>query len=228
MFLLSACAYHSQNSREFKEGIHTERFVPAKGRAFNYWLLSCREKTAGKKVPLLFIFHGTGGNGRAYLETWKKEAESRQWMVLSPDLDYAYGEQFAKLEDYTKLLEEVVRQYPVDNRKIYLGSVSSGALIARRLFITEPAMWAGMILVASPNAERWTKGLDGKKYPPVLFVHGRKDEQFDYEVTVHNVQFMKSLGFDVSLIDWPDGAHEHKEEWNQAIFDWMDNKKGTG
>jgi predicted esterase len=222
-WIFTGCV-HGLYWRQTGPEIISERFSTTKDRAFDYWLLTYRESEQ-KRLPLIFVLHGTGGNGEDYLAVWKEEASKRRFMVLSPTRSDVLRTQIATLTDLRELLSQIEKKYPVDLGRVYLVGVSSGALSAWRLYSQSPEKWAGMILISAPNRDKWMKGMEGKAYPPVLFVHGKKDEQFDFNETVKNADFMKSLGFNVTLLDWPEGRHEHRPEWNAAIFDWMEKVK---
>ena len=172
--------------------------------------------------PLLLVLHGTGDSGKEYLQLWKSEADRRKIVLLAPTLTRGYQKESADLKIFDQLIEEVSRRYPVNGEKIYLAGISSGALIARWLLMNHPERWKAVILIASPGYESWTSRVDVETLPPILFVHGEKDEQFPIKQIEEHVKILKEKGVETDLWRYPAG-HEQKEEWSSDIFDWIEN-----
>jgi poly(3-hydroxybutyrate) depolymerase len=223
MTLISmGCAHNLPWYRTGPKMIH-KQFSGAEGRGFDYWLLTQKEP-GPEKIPLVVVFHGAGQNGQTYLAVWNDEAVKRRYMILAPNFYYSGDRAIVSVDDLNKLLKRVLEKYSVDRERIYLAGISAGGIVARRMYADAPQNWAGMVLVATPYDEKWMDKLDGKKCPPVLCVHGGHDEQIDYAEAVKSAELMRNLGFNVTLLDWPEGKHEHRPEWNAAIFDWMERK----
>ena len=183
----------------------------------SYHLLVLKPEKAGDRFPLLVVLHGRNGNGRDYLEVWRKEAERRRFMVLAPNRDQSYRD-----EVFYSLVKEVLKRYPVEKKKTYLAGLSAGALVARWFLIARPSFWRGVVLIASPTGDQWTAEADVSRFPPVLFVHGEKDNQFPVQKIAGHVETLKDRGVRTDLIRDPEGGHEHRPEWNEGIFDWLE------
>lgn len=181
-----------------------------------YRLLIFKPSRANKHYPLLLVLHGTGQTPQNYFKIWKKEAIHRKVMVLAPAIENL------DLEKFYELIEEIARQYPVDHEKVLLAGISSGALVARWLLVKRPAFWKGAILVASPTGEPWAETVDVKNFPPILFVHGGKDNQFKLSEIAQQVEILKKRGVDTTLFSYPGAGHEQRPEWSRRIFDWLE------
>ena len=181
-----------------------------------YDLLTFKPSKGDERFPLLLALHGTGQTNRNYFEIWRGEAERRKVMVLAPAIESL------DLEALYQLVEEVARRYPVDRQKILLAGVSSGALVARWLLLKRPAFWERVIFVASPTGEHWAETVDGKGFPPLLFVHGGQDKQFKLEEIIQQVEVLKSEGVETTLFSYPNAGHEQRPEWSRRIFDWIE------
>ncbi len=193
-------------------------FLPKDYKGLRYHLLVYPVAKKNQKFPMILALHGTGDKGQNYLEVWKEEAEKRQVMVLCPDLD------MVDVDTFYRLVEEVGKKYPVDKKKLYLAGVSSGALIARWILLSRPFAWKAAVLIASPGKEPWTSKVDTIRLPPILFVHGGKDPQFDIEEIQKHVDTLKRRGGRVWFFRYPNAGHEHRQEWNPVIFDWIKNQ----
>ena len=157
-----------------------------------------------------------------YLEVWEEEAKGRRVMVLAPDLSSAVRNGTMDLKLLYELVDEIASRFPVDKERMILAGVSAGALIARRMLIDRPSYkWKAVIFIASPD-DPWPSYVDVKSFPSVLFVHGAYDDQFKLENIKQSVMSLKEKGVDTELIQDPEGGHEHNEEWNKEIFDWIE------
>ena len=194
-----------------------------KSGALPYHLTHFEVAGRGEKFPLLLALHGRGGTGEEYLKIWKAEADPRRIMILAPtEVPRERTEYQEFLQQFYDLVRSVTREYPVDRKRIYLAGVSSGALTARWLAVERPSFWSRVILVASPSHERWTSEVRPKNFPPVLFVHGARDEQFPLQEIVEHVKTLKEKGVAADLLEYPNAGHEQRPEWTREILDWIE------
>lgn len=144
-------------------------------------------------------------------------------MLLSPTRQRGYNNTPGDLMIFFELVEKIKRQYPIETEKIYLAGNSSGGLIARWLLVNHPSFWKAVVLISAPSRESWTSkiGTPSVNFPPVLFVHGDKDDQFPIEEVIRHVEILKSKGISASLLHYPDVGHEQKMEWSKEIFGWI-------
>ena len=203
----------------------TQGKFQTKSGALPYHLSHFEVAGRGEKFFLLLALHGRGGNGGEYLKIWKAEADRRRIMILAPTEVPRERTEYKKfVQQFYDLVESIAREYPVDRKRIYVAGVSSGALTARWLAVERPALWKGVILVASPSHERWTSEVKPKNFPPVLFVHGAKDEQFPLQEIIEHVKILKGKGVVVDLLEYPEAGHEQRPEWTSEIFNWVEKK----
>lgn len=177
--------------------------------------------------PLLLALHGTGGSAGEYIEIWRAEAQRRKIILLVPAIRRAYENKSEDLKAFYQLVERALRRHAVDKKRIYIAGASSGSLVARWLIESRPSFWRAAVLVASPADERWARETDLGGLPPLLFVHGEKDEQFPIESIRRQVAILKNRGFDAELLSYPDAGHEQRPEWSRRILTWLE-KHGTG
>lgn len=194
--------------------------------SLSYHLTTFPGADSAERFPLVLVLHGRGGRGEEYLQVWKSEADRRRVMVAAPTRTRGYTDDPADLDEFYQWVEDVSRRYPVDRERVFLAGTSAGALIARWLAVNRPSFWRGVILIASPTAESWTSRIEPSGFPPVLFVHGEKDDQFPIEEIRRHVAILKAEGVDVELFSDPQEGHTHSPRWNKAIFDWI-QRHGT-
>jgi len=189
-----------------------------------FFLVSCTRFSTQKERPLLLALHGAGQTGEDEIRILQKEADKRGVILLAPTRTKGYRDEPSELEEFYQWVEETARRQPIDRKRIFLTGTSSGALIARWLAVNRPSFWRGIILIASPTAESWTSQLKPAGFPPVLFVHGEKDEQFPISEIRRHVEILREKGVDVELLSDPKEGHTQSPRWNKALFDWIEKK----
>lgn len=186
-----------------------------------FHLLHFRTQEPGRRYPLLLALHGSGDNGRNYIQIWQAAVEKEKIIVLAPTRPRGYENNPKDLHAFYALVDQIVSQYPVDPERLYLAGVSSGALVASWLAARNPGRWRELILIASAPSPEWVQNLKPEKFPPILFVHGHHDEQFNFEQILLEAEELRGKGFQVGVIGDPSAGHTHKEEWNEAILKWI-------
>ena len=198
----------------------------ADGQVMAYDLFIPRQNNSKERFPLVVSLPGSGVKIKKQMDLWTESALRNRVMVLTP--------QWSDLKSKEKrpgvifhLVEMVAYRYPVDAERIYLSGDSAGAGIAMRLFGNQPNFWKAAIFVASPGKARFDLMnvlKDRETPPPILFVHGERDEGFLYSSLVRDIEMFKQKGVDVELISDPEAGHTHKKEWNEKIFGWIAKK----
>ena len=191
----------------------------------DYDLLVFKPKAPDEKFPLIVVFHGVGQSGSDYLlKYWQDDAARRRFMILSVDWKKAYRNDPVALKEIYSLLDEITQKYSVEKNKVAIAGVSAGGLLARWLVEGEPQRWKAAVLLAYATSEDWTQHAQLKDFPPFLFVHGTKDEQFSSNLTAKTVENLRQKGFRVDWIEDAEAGHEHRPEWNGKIFDWIEKQ----
>ena len=164
-------------------------------------------KNPGKKMPLVVVFHGRGGNAETFFDTTEMSlvAEERGFIALFPTADIYQireggfrgvrlwngnymGEALDSLPFIRKMIEDVEDRLPVDKGRIYACGQSSGgymtaycALAASDIFCAV-APWSGF------SCPGLMEGFDYKKesffdhgHVPIQLLVGKKDNFFGQE-----------------------------------------------
>jgi poly(3-hydroxybutyrate) depolymerase len=225
LLLCSGCARFSGPGDFHKDKSFISIPQPAGQEKLSYEILHY-PGSEEKKFPLLYILHGSGMNGSRYLKQWEKESVKHEFLVVAPLRSRGYRNDPENLRGLYLILEKILAEYPVDSDRVYLAGVSSGALIARWMMLEKPQLWKGVILIANEPYEDWMSGLDkASPLPPILFVHGEMDDSYPFLRVRDNLKKLREKGAKVSLLADPKAGHEHREEWNEQIFEWIQEKE---
>ncbi|MFO0820337.1 MAG: peptidase [Pirellulales bacterium] len=118
-------------------------------------------------------------------------------------------------------LRDALRRFSIDSDRVFLSGHSAGGDAAWDIAFSHPDLWAGVIpVVATADkyvSRYWTNG----RRVPMYFVAGeldgdrmsRNSEQFD--------RYFKFVGYDVMVTEYLGRGHEHFQEDQLRIFEWM-------
>ena len=174
---------------------------------------------SNKRMPLIIALHGAGGTEDGFMESYEGQlpllAEKHGYIVATP-LGYrpigGYGSPIMGTGRMSELSEQDVmqvlalmrRDYPIDERRIYLMGHSMGAIGTWHLGSKYPDIWAGLGAfsgIGYPTAEARMKAI------PQFVVHGDADFTVPVARSRAMVEEMKKLGVDHQYIEVPGGTH---------------------
>ena len=146
-------------------------------------------------------------------------------MLLAPTRKAKPGERIEP-ERIDTMTQTLIKRYPVDRTRLYLAGISSGARFAGKLLLLNPARWQAAILIASPPFDKNFDLTQRHNLPPLLFVHGMKDNQFPFKGVEQGIEKLRQNGTRADLLSFKDAGHEQRPEWSKEIFDWIEKNSG--
>lgn len=149
------------------------------------------------RVPAIFILHGANANA-GYAERMSGMsalADEKKFIAVYPNgtgtykhamltwnayhcCGYAHEKKIDDVGFLDVLIEKVIHDYPIDEKRIYVAGMSNGAMMAYRLACEIPHKIAAIGAVAGTLSTFSVKPSEGI---PVMAFHGKKDEHAPYD-----------------------------------------------
>lgn len=194
------------------------------------YALHVPENAKKEKKPLIIFLHGSGEKGTdvemvkvhgpfKYLKTHTLDA-----FVLAPQCpENEYWDE----EVLYRLIQKVVKDNNIDDRRIYLTGLSMGGWGAWNLAFAHPDMFAALVPIAGfvdrvPMIENCKIG----EIPTRIF-HGLLDDVVDVDYSITIYKKLKPCAKDIELTIFDDANHD---SWtrvfdNPEIYEWMLKQK---
>ncbi|GAB3954528.1 PHB depolymerase family esterase [Spirosoma harenae] len=161
--------------------------------------LPANYSSQSKALPLVIALHGGGGSGQQFAtqSKWSEKADQEGFIVVYPDGvqnpgvlrlrtwnagaccgQAASTQHIDDVGFIRQLIDNLVKTYPIDAKKVYATGHSNGAMLCYRLAcelsekLTAVAANAGTMQVQSP--------CNPKRLIPILHVHSTRDNNVPY------------------------------------------------
>lgn len=221
-----------------------------KNEAFRYLVLKPVEMKVGEEYPLVLFLHGAGERGddpakalRHFPGLMAKPEhrekfpcyliipqcrEGEQW-VNAPWTDLKTTpmakEPSAMLDMAMKVLDKSLREFPVDQSRVYLTGLSMGGYGSWELAMRTPDVFAAVAPICGGGDESQAAKL---KHIPIWTAHGDADTVVPVERSRRMALAVKDAGGNVHYVEYPKVAHN---SWTPAYTDpegllpWMFKQK---
>lgn len=181
-----------------------------------------------EKWPLLLFLHGSGERGsdlnRVKVHGPPKlieEGRKLPFIVVSPQCP---AETRWHALELSRLLDEIVEKYQVDEDRICVTGLSMGGFGTWALATHTPERFAAIVPVCGGGDRQFAKGL--KSLPTWVF-HGKLDKAVPVERSIEMVEAMKKAGGDPKLTIYPEAGHDSwTETYNSPeLYEWILKQK---
>jgi polyhydroxybutyrate depolymerase len=199
-----------------------------------------------KDRSLVFIMHGSGGNGKQIMKNATKLeaiAEKENLLIVYPDGYKNFWNECRKASNaianteninensfFAEMISYFKKNYGIDEKKVFAAGFSGGGHMSYKLALTMPGkVRAVAAVVANQPDAAWSDCTEAKVAMPVLIINGTLDGTNPYEggeMFVNNASFgvvRSSMG---SFKYWSDLAGYSGEPVKQSLPDTdpSDNK----
>ena len=181
------------------KGIHNMTLQRPGAAPVHYAISIPAAAASSSPVPLVLALHFAGdprGAGQAVLEILVEPALADLGaIIVAPDSLGGDWETAENDRAVNQLLDEVIKSYKIDTKKIAVTGFSMGGRGTWHFAEKYPQRFSAAIPVAGfppPSAAGW--------HVPVLAVHSRNDEVAPFEPTVERIQELHKNGVNAELI----------------------------
>ena len=178
---------------------------------------------SNKRWPLMLFLHGAGESGTnlAKVKTHgpPKIVESKPdfpFILVSPQSPRGGWNN----DTLNALLDNVIRKYHVDKRRVYLTGLSMGGFGTWSLAAANPKRFAAIAPICGGG-----NTADAKKLAtlPIWVFHGAKDPTVPVQRSREMVEAIKAAGGDIKYTEYPEAGHDSWTETydNPALYEWL-------
>ena len=201
------------------------------------------ETKAGEKLPLVLCFHGAGERGDDnekhigyFVPMWTGENATnyRAFFVLpqvpnnqlwasygwSTKTDEMQPEPSQTMSLTRKLVDELLKNLPIDPDRIYVTGLSMGGFGTWDAISRHPQRFAAAVPVCGGCDLSQAKKI---AHVPIWAYHGTKDQVVKVERTREIVEALKAAGSNPKYVEYSEVGHD---SWNGAykdrdMYDWL-------
>ena len=227
-------------------GIFPDETIQVGGQEREYRLVAPATVDLSKPAPLVFAFHGMGGQSKDNMEdsTGLNElAGEHKFILVYPGasvLQIPAGlvktwamtpEQAAgDVAFFDALLKKLEGEYKIDGNRVYVTGMSNGAYFANLVGRERSAVIAAVAAHSSEMGEIDLEALDtGRKFP-VMLIHGADDPIFPVVTAREARDLYLATGHEVKYVEVPGLGHAWatKVDINEQIWDFFSSHPLNG
>ena len=182
-----------------------------------YRLYIPRSYSPAGSAPLLVLLHGALGDERSYLSDLydsaaiKGEAEKRGYILATPNARGRFSNYRGPgAEDVSEVIKAVMRDYKIDENRVYLSGHSLGAFGTWLIAADNPRMFAAVAPVSggSPvHPSELPALLEKLTAVPAMIVHGAKDGIVPPDRSRSMYNAARKAGMKVIYLEVPEADH---------------------
>lgn len=201
-----------------------------RGEEWEFPFVAYLEEAKNEKVPLIVQLHGAGERGAGGEELEKvdvhgfskylKDAE-HNCIVIMPQCpaDTFWA---ARVESIVKFIEHLIKEFNVDEDRVYLTGLSMGGYGTWFTAMARPDLFAAIAPVCG-GGMAWNAGV---LKMPIWAFHGASDTTVTPIQTDEMVSKLKELNYDVTYTRIDGVGHNVWENaYNKDLLEWLLSKK---
>lgn len=188
-----------------------------------YILIAPAEIDIDKEYPLLVCLHGGGpnvGKGADIVAFYATRGKADGYIMAFPDaLAHNNASEWSTPEAdayVMALIEELRKDYPVDETRIYLSGSSMGGQGCWAIGTNHPELFAGIAPICGPS---YGAQFGNCKDMAVYFAHGDQDVNVSVENSRDAAKALEALGYDFTYVELPGVAHDVPIANHTPMFD---------
>ncbi|MCE9580973.1 MAG: prolyl oligopeptidase family serine peptidase [Planctomycetes bacterium] len=170
----------------------------------------------GVKLPMIVMFHGSGGRPESYENHYTMAKKG--YIVCLPAAKVPAGYDEDDMKQVFEIVKEVIATYSVDRDRVFCSGHSAGGFVTCHLCTDHTDVFTAGAPVSGCLIDEAT----ARKLlqTPFRVVSGGND--FNHDQSKKSVEDMKKAGMDVTFEEPADWAHTPPPEAWQHQFEWLD------
>jgi len=202
---------------------HFERQITTTAKLEYLLFLPLGYEKSRQSWPLMLFLHGSGESGtnlaKVKVHGPPKVVESKPdfpFILVSPQ---SAGRGWSS-DTFNALLDDVVRKYRVDKRRIYLTGLSMGGFGTWTFATAHPERFAAIVPICGGGNPADAKKLTSL---PIWVFHGAKDPTVPVQRSRDMVEAIKAAGGNVKYTEYPEAKHDCWTETydNPELYRWL-------
>lgn len=213
---------------EVEHGFLNRVYKGADGNESKYVLFVPHSYNGTKPYPVVLFLHGagaTGEDGRKQVSgiaaAIRRDEKSFPAIVIFPQSQkrtWRAGSEDGKRA--MAILDEVEKQYKVDNKRVYLTGLSMGGFGTWSLGLAYPDRWAALVPICGGGDPRQAAKI---KALPCWCFHGDEDPTVKVDLSRNMIKALKEAGGDPKYTEYPGVGHN---SWTKAyaskeLYEWL-------
>jgi len=197
--------------------------------------------SAQSQMPALFLMHGYGNNEKQFNKLL--EAYNNKFLIVSMRAPFRSMVLFNRWYEYSisngdtlsnqlqitestnriiHTIEHIKNEYNIDEKKMFIGGFSQGAIMSYKLALLYPQKFFGLIVHSArlPVEYSIVKSSDYYKNLNVLIVHGSEDNTLTTKWAFQGKMLFEQLGSNTEYFETKIG-HEMTEVTIDKIIEWL-------
>jgi polyhydroxybutyrate depolymerase len=189
-------------------GLDEKRTIVVGSSTRQYLLHLPESRTyAGKRAPLVLVFHGGGGHAwnMPGFTHFDELADERNFIVAYPDSvagNWNDGREIAHTDDVAfvrALIDELEHSYPIDPQRVYATGISNGGFFSNRLACELTGKIAAVASVAATIPEPLVPMCGPSRPISVMYIHGTEDPLVPIDGGQVGFKRARARGYSISL-----------------------------
>ncbi|MEK6563442.1 MAG: hypothetical protein AABZ65_00230 [Candidatus Omnitrophota bacterium] len=175
------------------------------------------------KYPLIIGLHGFGGQAKGFLSLWFYPAKGRGYFIACPQIEYRTDRRLN--ENFVKdMLNQITKEYPIDQRRIFLTGHSAGAHFSYYLYLKNSLLFTASAPVSGMLRDWVVPYMHNAKGLKFYLIQGTKDSTNTMSEFEGTLSILKANKADV-IYETYEGGHEYPRNISDKIIDWFDTFK---
>ena len=216
-----------------KTGFVTKTYTNADGSESPYVVFVPHDYDGKKEYPVILFLHGAGetkNRGKMPVEVGigpaiKKQEKTFPFIVLIPQAETpGWGADGPNAKRALGMLDEVLKEYKTDPKRVYLTGLSMGGMGTWSNAIAHPERWAAIVPICGRGDT--TKAEKIKDIPCWCF-HGDADTSVRVAGSRDMIEAIKKAGGNPKYTEYPGVGHN---SWDRAygtpeLWTWLLEQK---